>query len=191
LDLPYTATEKDIKLSYRKKSLLLHPDKNKHPRAEEAFGLLKKAESEASDETKRANLLEVVKEARVNVIRKHKIAKAEVDAFVETDEFSGLTREAVKTILIENEVRRRKLMKREMELEGAIARKAEEEISNRKRKQEDQKAWEETREKRVSSWRDFQSGKTKKGKSKAGKEFKPPKLVAEDAGKPYIKRTIG
>lgn len=42
LDLPPDCTDKDIKNSYRKKSLLIHPDKTKHPRAQEAFSLLKK-----------------------------------------------------------------------------------------------------------------------------------------------------
>lgn len=42
LDLPPICNEKDIKNAYRRKSLLIHPDKTKHPKAEEAFSLLKK-----------------------------------------------------------------------------------------------------------------------------------------------------
>ena len=37
LNLPFEATEDDIKKQYRKLSLLVHPDKNPHPRAKDAF----------------------------------------------------------------------------------------------------------------------------------------------------------
>ncbi|KAJ3026079.1 UNVERIFIED_CONTAM: hypothetical protein HDU68_006219 [Siphonaria sp. JEL0065] len=51
---------KDIKVTYRKKSLLLHPDKCKHPRAQDAFEMLKKAEGELMEEGKRKWLLDLV-----------------------------------------------------------------------------------------------------------------------------------
>lgn len=35
LDLPVTATEAEVKKQYRKKSLLIHPDKFKHEHAEQ------------------------------------------------------------------------------------------------------------------------------------------------------------
>ena len=35
LDITYTATEADVKRLFRKKSLLIHPDKFKHENAEE------------------------------------------------------------------------------------------------------------------------------------------------------------
>ena len=38
---------------YRKKSLMIHPDRFKHPRGPEAFDLLKKAETELLDKEKR------------------------------------------------------------------------------------------------------------------------------------------
>ena len=38
---------------YRKKSLMIHPDRFKHPRGPEAFDLLKKAEIELLDKEKR------------------------------------------------------------------------------------------------------------------------------------------
>jgi DnaJ family protein C protein 8 len=46
--------------------------------------------------------------------------------------------------------------------EGLEAKKKEEETLQRKRKAEDDKMWEETREVRVDSWRSFQSVKKKK-----------------------------
>lgn len=46
--------------------------------------------------------------------------------------------------------------------EGLEAKKKEEETNKRKRKVEEDKQWEETREQRVGSWRNFQSGNKKK-----------------------------
>ncbi|KAI9481162.1 MAG: hypothetical protein EXX96DRAFT_565637 [Benjaminiella poitrasii] len=70
LELPYKRPDpKTIKAIYRKKSLMIHPDKVQHERAQEAFALLKKAESELSDEERLKFLLTVVEEARVEALR--------------------------------------------------------------------------------------------------------------------------
>ncbi|CAG8619839.1 3410_t:CDS:2 [Acaulospora colombiana] len=155
LDLAPDCTEKDIKNAYRKKSLLIHPDKTKHPKAQEAFALLKKAEMELSNEKSRQFLLAIVEEAK-------------------------------------HELRRRKSLKRELEAQGLAAKKAEQIEKEKKRKAEEEKLWEETREQRVNNWRDFQTkkggGSNSKKKKKLGGEFKPPKVLAEDPSKPYIKR---
>lgn len=54
LDIPRAATEDDIKKSYRKLALQLHPDKNKAHRSDEAFKLMSQAFSCLSDGDKRA-----------------------------------------------------------------------------------------------------------------------------------------
>lgn len=70
LDLPYEKPDsKTLKLQYRRKSLMIHPDKVKHDRAEEAFALLKKAELELEDEARVKHLLSIVEEAKVEVLR--------------------------------------------------------------------------------------------------------------------------
>ncbi|RVW37748.1 hypothetical protein CK203_039134 [Vitis vinifera] len=38
LNLPFDSSPDDVKKQYRKLSLLVHPDKCKHPQAKEAFG---------------------------------------------------------------------------------------------------------------------------------------------------------
>ncbi|CEG84126.1 hypothetical protein RMATCC62417_17973 [Rhizopus microsporus] len=63
------------------------------------------------------------------------------------------------------ELRKRRQLKKEMEAEGAEKKKAEEAALDRKRKAEDDKKWEESRDTRVNSWRDFQ----KKGGRKVKK----------------------
>ncbi|CAG8605920.1 9688_t:CDS:2 [Cetraspora pellucida] len=156
LDLAPDGTEKDIKNAYRKKSLLIHPDKTKHPKAQEAFALLKKAETELSNEKTRQLLLTIIEEAKITLITDQKLKST--DPFINTPEFNLQIKQKTKDILIEQELRR------------------------------------QTREQRVNNWRDFQTkksnssqGGTKKRK-KFGSEFKPPKVLAEDPSKPYIKR---
>ena len=61
--------ESDIKACYRKKSLLIHPDKTSNPAAPEAFDRLKKAQSQLSDEKERERLDEAIADARMLLIR--------------------------------------------------------------------------------------------------------------------------
>ena len=49
--------------------------------------------------------------------------------------------------------------------EGLEAKKKEEEVSARKRKAEEEKEWEATRDQRVDSWRQFSNKKKKKAKT--------------------------
>lgn len=184
LELPVRCTPSDIKKQYRKKSLLLHPDKCKHPRAEEAFSILKKAESELNDSEKRASLNETIREARAYLTKKRKIPSG--DPILESDEFEADVMVQTKEILVEDELRRRRQLQAKLREEGEEARKSEEMINERKRKIEERQNWEQGREARVSSWRDF-SAKSK-GKKMKGSSFKPPKLKQEDSGKPYIQR---
>jgi DnaJ homolog subfamily C member 8 len=114
------------------------------------------------------------------------------DSIINTPEFNLQIKLKTKEILIEQELRRRKSLKRELEAQGLAAQKAEQIEREKKRKAEEDKLWEETREQRVNNWRDFQtkksSGGSAKKKKKSGGEFKPPKISAVDPTKPYIKR---
>ncbi|KAI8079324.1 hypothetical protein BDF21DRAFT_438739 [Thamnidium elegans] len=201
LDKYFSATEKHveieraIKVAYRKKSLMIHPDKVKHDHAQDAFAILKKAESELNDEARLKFLLTVIEEARVEVLREngHKVKtevvvnaptmttdadgprlKASLDSitvvdekeypYLQTPKGQSQVKEKMKEILIEMELRKRRQMKKEMEAEGAEKRKAEEVVNERKRKAEDAKQWEASRDTRVNSWRDFQKKGGKKVK---------------------------
>jgi DnaJ-class molecular chaperone len=53
LGVQKSATEDEIKKAYRKKSLKVHPDKNKCPEAQDAFKRLSQAYMCLSDENKR------------------------------------------------------------------------------------------------------------------------------------------
>ncbi|KAI8886507.1 hypothetical protein K501DRAFT_58913 [Backusella circina FSU 941] len=200
LELPYRKPDpKSIKVAYRKKSLMIHPDKVKHEKSQDAFAMLKKAESELSDENRLKFLLTVIEEARVEALREngYKVKtevvvnppimdteknelKASLDSitildekeypFLQTPKGQTAVKDKMKEILIEMELRKRRMLKKEMEAEGAEKRKAEEAVKDRKRKAEEAKQWEDTRDKRVNSWRDFQKkgGKKVKKVKKSG-----------------------
>lgn len=70
----------------------------------------------------------------------------------------------VKELIIEEELRRRRVNKMTMIAEGAEAKRQEDAVSERKRKADEKERWEETREDRVTDWRKFQGGKKKKSK---------------------------
>lgn len=73
-------------------------------------------------------------------------------------------RQQAKQMMIDEELRRRRLNKMTMIAEGSEAKKKEDDVNSRKRKVEDQKQWEDSRETRVAGWRNFQSGGAKKKK---------------------------
>ncbi|KAI5812944.1 hypothetical protein BZA77DRAFT_322691 [Pyronema omphalodes] len=164
LDLQPGVTESDIKAQFRKKSLLIHPDKTSNPLAPDAFDRLKKAQAELSDEKKRERLDEAIADARMLLIRERKWTVDTPD--LKTPEFAVDWREKTKTVLIDNELRRRKQLKAQLAEEGREQRKQEAEIEERKRKRENEVAWESTRDNRISSWRDFQKSGAKKKKQK-------------------------
>ena len=156
----------EIKKIYRKKSLLIHPDKTKNPRAPDAFDRLKKAEAELMDDKKREALDTLISAARRAVIKDNKID--ENSDYVLSQPFRDLVREKTKQFLIEDELRRRKAKKLQMEQEGRERQEAEKTANEAKRKREEEKAWEETRDSRVDTWRSFQKG----GPQKKSKKMK-------------------
>ncbi|KAK3990043.1 hypothetical protein QBC44DRAFT_240111 [Cladorrhinum sp. PSN332] len=158
LGLKPGAPESDIKNLYRKKSLLIHPDKTKNPLAPDAFDRLKKAQTELMDEKHRANLDEAIADARMLVMREHKWTVDSPE--LKTADFEKKWDEKTKFVLIENEHRRRRQMKAQMQEEGREQRRQDEEIEQRKKKRQHEEDWEATRDQRIDSWRQFQKGKS-------------------------------
>jgi DnaJ family protein C protein 8 len=173
LDLQPGVPDSDIKLTYRKKSLLIHPDKTSNPRAPDAFDRLKKASGELMDEKQREYLDGCIADARMLLLRERKLTVDSEE--IKTNEFKRAWREKTKEVLIEEEVRKRKRMKAQMQEEGRAQAKEEEEIQERKRKRDHQEQWEATRDKRIGSWRDFQKGKKEAG-PEGGEKKKKKKL---------------
>ncbi|KAF2238965.1 DnaJ domain protein [Viridothelium virens] len=177
LDIQPGVPESDIKIVYRKKSLLIHPDKTRNPSAPDAFDRLKKAQTELLDEKHRERLDEAIADARMLLIRERKWTVDSPE--LKEPAFAKDWRDKTREVLIDGELRRRKQMKAQMQEEGRQQRKEEEEIADRKRKRDHEQAWEQSREQRIGSWRDFQKGGTAGGagagaeKAKKKKKLKP------------------
>jgi len=104
------------------------------------------------------------------LIREKKLTTDSEEVKDPDTEFMRLWKEKVKYVLADNENRRQRQMKAQMQEEGRQQRREEEEITERKRKREHEVEWEKTREQRIGSWRDFQKkgtgGEKKKKKMK-------------------------
>ncbi|KAM7258840.1 hypothetical protein ACFE04_014581 [Oxalis oulophora] len=200
LNLPFDATPVDIKKQYRKLSLMVHPDKCKHPQAKEAFGALAKAQQLLLDQQERDYILSLVTTAKDELLSKRKKQlkkdtaskmKSVIDEnndqqYKQSEEFQQELKKKVREMLTDQEWRRRKMAMRISEEEGRLKKDEEEQKEMWKKKREHEEQWEGTREKRVSSWRDFmKSGK----KAKKG-ETRPPKLKTEDPNKSYVQRPV-
>jgi DnaJ family protein C protein 8 len=152
--------------------MLIHPDKTTNPQASEAFDRLKKAQTELMDEKHRERLDEAIVDARMLLIRENKWTVDSPE--LKTDDFAKKWREKAKEVLIDNEHRRRRQLKAQMQEEGREQRKQDAELEERKRKRQHEQDWESTRDERISSWRDFQKGKSSAdGEKKKKKKLKP------------------
>ncbi|KAI2606890.1 DnaJ domain-containing protein [Hypoxylon fragiforme] len=163
--------ESDIKMTYRKKSLLIHPDKTKNPLAPEAFDRLKKAQTELMDEKHRERLDEAIADARMLLIRENKWTVDSPE--LKTDDFAKKWREKTREVLVDNEMRRKRQVKAQMQEEGREQRKVEQDLEERKRKRQHEQDWESTRDQRIDSWRQFQKGKSGGSDGKKKKKLKP------------------
>lgn len=181
LECPIEADEKQITKIYRKKSLLIHPDKVKDSRAEHAFSLLKQASIHLLDEKKRNSLDEVVMSARVLCLR-----ELGLPANTESEDqrlrglipsFDERVRKETKEMMIDDEVRRRRAIRIQLATEGEEQRKRENAENERKRKVEEKEQWENNRQDRIDNWRQFQKGGTSgKSKKKKANSKGPPLL---------------
>lgn len=175
LDLQPGVPESEIKLCYRKKSLLIHPDKTSNPAAPDAFDRLKKAQNELMDEKARTRLDECIADARMLLMRERKLTIDSPEVKSPDKEFKEAWRRKTVEVLVDNEQRRRKQVKAQMQEEGREQRKIDEDVESRKRKRNHEEQWELTREGRIGSWRDFQQGKGKD--EAAGKKKKKMKVL--------------
>lgn len=179
LDLQPGVPDTDIKICYRKKSLLIHPDKTSNPLAPDAFDRLKKAQTTLMDEKARQHLDECIADARMLLMRERKLTIDSPEVKSPDAEFKAAWRKKTVEVLVDNEARRRKQVKAQMQEEGREQKKVDEEVESRKRRREHEVAWEQSREGRIGSWRDFQQGSKAGGKEgdAGGKKKKKLKVL--------------
>ncbi|KAJ2827134.1 DnaJ domain-containing protein, partial [Coemansia sp. 'formosensis'] len=116
LSLPHTCTATEIKLAYRNKSRLIHPDKTAHAQARDAFERLKRAETELMDDEKRKSILALMEEARRELAAQW--TKERGEGFVRGEEFERAVVDKYRAIVVDIEWRRRQRLKQEMAKEG-------------------------------------------------------------------------
>ncbi|PSK40458.1 hypothetical protein C7M61_000098 [Candidozyma pseudohaemuli] len=149
-----------VKKAFRRKSLLIHPDKVKHPEAPKAFDLLKKAESVLNDqESKEREGLVGVYETIANSL--------DIDVIEDFDsKENGLIREKVAQTL--------QHQKKDKEVERLYQQREEaqknEEVKNaandRELRKKWESRWENDRDTRVELWRKYKVEKKRKKKPK-------------------------
>ncbi|KAJ9520567.1 hypothetical protein QJQ45_007427 [Haematococcus lacustris] len=206
LNLRFDAPIEDVRKQYRKLSLMVHPDKCKHPQATAAFDLLGEAQKELMNDEKREHLLAVLNMAKEDVLKawrketKHdnlvRVASFLNDAGKEgvqaawekTDEFHERWRLKGRELLASAEWRKRRLGKRMKEETARLEGVAAESRDKAKKTKAVEKEWEATREQRVGTWREFMADASKSGKTVG--ELKPPKLRANDEDKLYVRRPV-
>ncbi|KAL8714327.1 MAG: hypothetical protein Q9220_001658 [cf. Caloplaca sp. 1 TL-2023] len=159
LNLQPGIPDTQIKIQYRKLSLLIHPDKTSNPSAPDAFDRLKKAQTELMDPKARTHLDECIADARMLLIRERKLTVDSPEVKEPNKEFMTSWRKKTVEVLVDAEARRRKQLKAQLQEEGREQRKVDEEVETRKRRREHEVKWEESREGRIGSWRDFKKGK--------------------------------
>ncbi|KAM8884228.1 dnaJ homolog subfamily C member 8 [Synchiropus picturatus] len=188
LQIDPEATNDELKKRFRALSILVHPDKNQDDaeRAQKAFEAVDKAYKLLLDPEQKGRALDVInagKEYVEHMIKeKRKQLKKEGKAqYVEEDDpevFKQAVYKQTMKLFAELAIKRKERETKEMH-ERKRAREEEIEAAEKaKRDREWQKNFEETRDGRVDSWRNFQA----KGKSKEKKNrsfLKPPKVKME------------
>uniref|UniRef100_A0A8C0R6M7 DnaJ homolog subfamily C member 8 n=1 Tax=Canis lupus dingo TaxID=286419 RepID=A0A8C0R6M7_CANLU len=189
LQIDPEVTDEEIKKRFRQLSILVHPDKNQDDadRAQKAFEAVDKAYKLLLDQEQKKRALDVIQAGKEYVEhtvkeRKKQLKKEGKPTNVEEDDPELVSEIWEKphyfmclSILIGG-------LKRRKPKEGHIRRQREEEIEAQekaKREREWQKNFEESRDGRVDSWRNFQAN-TKGKKEKKNRTFlRPPKVKME------------
>ncbi|XP_037948552.1 dnaJ homolog subfamily C member 8 isoform X2 [Teleopsis dalmanni] len=183
-----------IKKRYRTLSILVHPDKNQNDkdRAQMAFDIINRAWRTLENEATRKRCLDIYEEAKERtdhmIAEKRKKQKKECKGFEvipedDPEKYKHAVYVMVMKLFADMERRRQQLEQRDQE-ERKRKREAEiEEEDKRKAEKEWQKNFEESRQSRVNSWHDFQSGASKSKKTKKQKHMGgmllPPKFKPE------------
>uniref|UniRef100_A0A8C6NDP6 Uncharacterized protein n=1 Tax=Melopsittacus undulatus TaxID=13146 RepID=A0A8C6NDP6_MELUD len=179
LQMDPEATDEEIKKRFRQLSILVHPDKNQDDadRAQKAFeGNALTFSSGCCTAIAGQGSLHEVKEKKKQLKKDGKPATVEED---DPEVFKQAVYKQTMKLFAELEIKRKEREAKEMH---ERKRQREEEIEAQekaKREREWQKNFEESRDGRVDSWRNFQAN-TKGKKEKKNRTFlRPPKVKME------------
>jgi curved DNA-binding protein CbpA len=189
--LPYTSSDEDIKNRFRKLSTMIHPDKNDHPRAGDAFNEIKEANERLLDpnarriaagmfhntvrgieKKKRKALKEGIVHTSVPLPTNSKLLASKVGAvglgLPYTDEAMAI---AVRAAFAEAENRRRTFEARVKRDNEDKVQEAKDELERQKEKAKEDRLWSLGREERKQGWQAF-VGKRARGEEKEDAEEK-------------------
>ncbi|XP_040193969.1 dnaJ homolog subfamily C member 8 isoform X1 [Rana temporaria] len=190
LQLDPEATDEELKKRFRQLSILVHPDKNQDDpeRAQKAFEAVDKAYKLLLEGEQKKRALDVIQAGQEYVEhivkeKKKQLKKEGKSVLVDEDDpevFKQAVYKQTMKLFAELEIKRKEretkdMHERKRQREGEI--EAEEKA---KRDREWQRNFEESRDGRVDSWRNFQAhAKGKKKEKKARTFLKPPKVKME------------
>uniref|UniRef100_A0A8I6A9U1 DnaJ homolog subfamily C member 8 n=1 Tax=Rattus norvegicus TaxID=10116 RepID=A0A8I6A9U1_RAT len=176
LQIDPEVTDEEIKKRFRQLSILVHPDKNQDDadRAQKAFEAVDKAYKLLLDQEQKKRALDVIQAGKEYVEhtvkeRKKQLKKEGKPTNVEEDDPELVSYRGKPLSCVTGGLKRKK-RQREEEIEAQ---------EKAKREREWQKNFEESRDGRVDSWRNFQAN-TKGKKEKKNRTFlRPPKVKME------------
>uniref|UniRef100_A0AC35UGE4 J domain-containing protein n=1 Tax=Rhabditophanes sp. KR3021 TaxID=114890 RepID=A0AC35UGE4_9BILA len=185
LQIDSESTVEECKKRFKRLAILLHPDKNKDDseRAEQTFDIIKKAMMKIEDPAKLARIKDIYSEARAIVAinmseKKRKLRKEGHSEDIPEDEAEGYSKalwvQVTKTFA--DRERKRRMM--EERAQNEKIRKADEQtkaVEKRKLDEEFKKNFEESRDERSCSWRNFSKKKERRGQPINGNGYKLPK----------------
>eukprot|EP00002_Diphylleia_rotans_P004166 TRINITY_DN12_c0_g1_i4.p1 TRINITY_DN12_c0_g1~~TRINITY_DN12_c0_g1_i4.p1 ORF type:complete len:345 (+),score=87.89 TRINITY_DN12_c0_g1_i4:57-1091(+) len=172
LELSITCEEEEVKKKYRALSTMLHPDKNPHEKASEAFDVLRGAYGTLIDEAKRRECREIAQEAKRRLdeqwtaIYTRKRARGEGGTTLcpTPNEADPTYAEELRKYVLKlfAEIARKNIEREHRARETARADKEKEahQIAVDKAQNEWNKNWEAGRDVRVQGWRSFVGKKT-------------------------------
>ncbi|CXJ11116.1 DnaJ protein, putative [Plasmodium berghei] len=162
-----------IKNRYRQLSILIHPDKCKLEKANEAFHILNTAYEDLKRDGIKEQYKSVYEVAKKNIVKKLNLKKKknDINEYLNIEEEYEITKEIQQLINEECEV----LLKKQKEkFEYAqkcklanlkyVQEKEEEKLREELKKEEEQKLWAERRDERVNSWKSYKNENIKNEK---------------------------
>ncbi|KAK6041017.1 cyclin domain protein, partial [Cooperia oncophora] len=181
----------DIELAkkkFKKLSLLIHPDKNPddRDRADQAFDIIKKAMKQIENPLELNRCKDCYTEARARLAivmseKRRKVKKEKGTSEIEEDDPAVYKKQlwiTVTKVFADREKKRKMLEERANEEKRRTAETIQQAAEKRKLAEEFAKNYEESRDERSGSWRNFQAKKAKReegGKTMRGAAFRPPK----------------
>eukprot|EP01103_Thecamoeba_quadrilineata_P013890 TRINITY_DN3991_c0_g1_i1.p2 TRINITY_DN3991_c0_g1~~TRINITY_DN3991_c0_g1_i1.p2 ORF type:complete len:248 (+),score=83.04 TRINITY_DN3991_c0_g1_i1:56-799(+) len=176
LQLEPDAPLEEVKKQYRKLSILVHPDKNlDNAEAQEAFDIISKAYQALQDDEMLEFCRGVVTEARRRIEEETQAARKKAKKLnggnnVEEVEDTAALKMKISQLFVEIGQKKQRLEEREAAERKRKREQELEEVERRRLETEFNEKWEQQRDQRVNSWRNFVSGKKRDREKEKEKE---------------------